>query len=161
MRRRTRGRKRRPTIWRLPDELWVVVQAVLPSEEFQPSGGRPWIAPRRIVDGVLYVLRTGCQWKAVPAEYGSGSTVHRRFQQWVTTGRWEQMWRRLLEYHDTTAGLDWTWQSADSSLHKAPLGGEKNGAQSHRPREEWHEAPYPHRRRGRADRHGDHGGQHA
>src|SRR5439155_22779615 len=45
-----------------------------------PVAGRPWIESRRVLDGVLYVLRTGCQWKAVPAEYGSGSTVHRRFQ---------------------------------------------------------------------------------
>src|SRR2546429_6420219 len=67
-----------PTIWRIPDDLWLIVRHVLPPAELRRSRGRPWIDSRRIVDGVLYVLRTGCQWKAVPREYGSGSTVHRR-----------------------------------------------------------------------------------
>lgn len=50
----------------------------LPIEEFRPAGGGRWTPPRGILDGVLYVLRTGCQGKAVPREYGSGSTLHRR-----------------------------------------------------------------------------------
>src|SRR5437879_2303850 len=103
--------------------------AVRPAEELRRSRGRPWIESRRVLDGVLYVLRTGCQWKAVPAEYGSGSTVHRRFQRWVERGCWEAMWRLLLQYYDAAESLEWTWQSADASLHKAPLGGAKNGPQ--------------------------------
>jgi transposase len=150
-----------PTIWRIPDDLWLIVRHVLPPAELRRSRGRPWIDSRRIVDGVLYVLRTGCQWKAVPREYGSGSTVHRRFQRWVEQGIWEAMWRLLLQYYDAAESLEWTWQSADASLHKAPLGGEKNGSESHRPREVRHQAPCPHRRRRRADRGGDHGGQYA
>ena len=77
-----------PTIWRIPDDLWVIVRHVLPAGELRRSRGRPWIDARRIVDGVLYVLRTGCQGRAVPREYGSGSTVHRRFQRWVEQGVW-------------------------------------------------------------------------
>ena len=73
------------------------------------------------VDGVLFVLRTGCQWKAVPREFGSGSTVHRRFQRWTDEGRWEAMWRLLLQFAEATQQLEWVWQSADASLHKAPL----------------------------------------
>src|SRR5713101_6866947 len=126
-----------PTIWQIPDDLWVIVQHVLPREELQRSRGRPWIPPRRILDAVLYVLRTGCQWKAVPREFGSGSTVHRRFQRWVDHGVWEAMWRLLLQYYDAAESLEWTWQSADASLHKAPLGGEKNGPQPDRPCEDW------------------------
>ena len=61
------GACERGTIWKIPDELWTLLQGELPAAEFAPSGGRPWIPPRRIVDGVLFVLRTGCQWKAVPA----------------------------------------------------------------------------------------------
>jgi transposase len=59
-------------------DVWELIRVTLPAVELRPSGGQPWIAPRRIVDGVLFVLRTGCQWKAVPREFGSGSTVHRR-----------------------------------------------------------------------------------
>ena len=67
-----RGRRRRaPVVWKIPDDLWERIRGTLPGAELQPSGGRPWIAPRRIVDGVLFVLRTGCQWKAVPREFGS------------------------------------------------------------------------------------------
>ena len=150
-----------PTIWRIPDDLWLIVQHVLPREELQRSRGRPWIAPRCIVDGVLYVLRTGCQWKAVPREFGSGSTVHRRFQSWVERGVWEAMWDLVVQYYDAAESLEWTWQSADASLHKAPLGGEKNGAEPDRPREVGHQAPCPHRRRRRADRVGDHRRQYA
>ena len=150
-----------PTIWQIPEDLWLIVRTVLPPEEFRASRGRPWIAPRRILDGILYVLRTGCQWKAVPREFGSGSTLHRRFQRWVERGCWEAMWRLLLQYYDAAEGLEWTWQSADASLHKAPLGGEKNGTESHRPCEDWNEAPSPHRRRRRADRGGAHRGEHA
>jgi putative transposase len=150
-----------PTIWRIPDDLWLIVRHVLPREELQRSRGRPWIDPRRIVDGVLFVLRTGCQWKAVPREFGSGSTVHRRFQRWVEQGVWEAMWQLLLQYYDAAVGLEWTWQSADTSLHKAPLGGEKNGPQPDGPGEVGDQAPHPHRRRRRADRHHDHRGEHA
>ena len=155
------SQERIPTIWQMPDDLWLIVQHVLPRDELQPSRGRPWLPPRRVLDGVLYVLRTGCQWKAVPREFGSGSTVHRRFQRWVEQGVWEAMWRLLLQYYDAARSLEWTWQSADASLHKAPLGGEKNGAQPHRPREIRHQAPCPHRRRRGADRIGDHRRQYA
>ena len=154
------AQRRQPTIWEIPDDLWLIVQHVLPREELQRSRGRPWIPPRRILDAVLYVLRTGCQWKAVPRTFASGSTVHRRFQRWVERGIWEAMWRLLLQYYDAAESLEWTWQSADTSLHKAPLGGEKNGAQPDRPREVRDQAPHPHRRRRRADRHHDHRGEH-
>src|SRR5881398_3029696 len=86
------GQRAAPTIWQIPDDLWLIVQHVLPREELQRSRGRPWIPPRRILDAVLYVLRTGCQWKAVPRTFASGSTVHRRFQRWVEGGVWEAMW---------------------------------------------------------------------
>ena len=95
-----------PTIWRIPDDLWLIVRHVLPPAELRRSRGRPWIDSRRIVDGVLYVLRTGCQWKAVPREYGSGSTVHRRFQRWVEEGIWEAMWHLLLQYYDAAESLE-------------------------------------------------------
>ena len=120
-RRRGRGRRSLPVLWRVPDDLCELIRVTLPAVELRPSGGRPWIAPRRIVDGALFVLRTGCQWKAVPREFGSGSTVHRRFQRWTDEGRWKAMWRLLLQYAEATHQLEWVWQSAEASLHKAPL----------------------------------------
>src|SRR5262249_2359598 len=140
-RRRTQGA---PAIWRVPDDLWKRLAPLLPIEEYRPTGGRPWKPPRQILDGVLYVLRTRCQGKRVPQGYGPGSTLHRRFQRWVERGCWEAMWRRLLQHYDRDVGIKWTWQSADASLHKAPLGGEKNRPQSHRSREDRYQAPSSH-----------------
>ena len=145
--RRRIQRRGAPTVWEVPDELWKRIAILFPIEEFRPTGGRPWTPPRRILDGVLYVLRTGCQWKAVPHEYGSGSTLHRRFQRWVELGIWEAIWRRLLQHYDEDVGIAWKWQSADASLHKAPLGGEKNRPQPDRPRQGRHQAPSSHRHR--------------
>lgn len=156
-----RGRAVRPTITRVPDDLWEMLIKAIPKREFRPSGGRPRADPRKIVDGVLYVLRTGCQWKALPEQYGSGSTCHRRFQQWVEAGVWNKMQRILLTRYDELHGLDWRWQSADTSLHKAPLGGEKNGSQPHGSSQVRHQAARAHRGRRRADRARDHGRQRA
>jgi transposase len=157
-RRRARPRGA-PTVWRVPDDLWNRIAMLLPIEEFRPTGGRRWTPPRRILDGVLYVLRTGCQWQAVPREYGSGSTLHRRFQRWVDRGCWEAIWRRLLQHYDRDVGLEWRWQAADASLHKAPLGGEKNRSQSYRPRQGRHQAASPHRRYRHPDRRCPHCGE--
>ena len=75
-----------PTIWAIPDDLWAEVQPLLPPEKPLGTPGRPVVPFRQVLDGILYVLRTGCHWKAVPPKYGSGSTCHRRFQQWVEFG---------------------------------------------------------------------------
>jgi transposase len=87
---RRRRRKRLGTIKRIPDDLWIEVQPLLPKEE-PGTNGRPVVPFRKVLDGMLYVLRTGCQWKVLPGEYGSGSTCHRRFQEWVRKG----VFRRL------------------------------------------------------------------
>ena len=63
--------------------------------------------------------------EGLPKEYGSGSTAHRRFQQWVREGVFERMWVRLLEEYDDVQGIKWRWQSLDSSSVKAPLGGRR------------------------------------
>ena len=78
------------------------------------------------MDGIFYVLRTGCQWQALPREYGSGSTVHRYFQEWTARGVFGKAWRRMLQRYDQRRGIGWNWQSVDGSMTKAPLGGEKN-----------------------------------
>ena len=78
------------------------------------------------MNGIFYVLRTGCQWKAVPTYFGSGSTVHRYFQEWTTAGVFRRLWRNQLARYDARRGIVWRWQSLDGAQTKAPLGGEKN-----------------------------------
>ena len=80
------------TIIRIPDKLWDEIEMILPKEKPSRTIGRPVIPYRKVLDGILYVLRTGCQWKMLPKEYGSGSTCHRRFQQWVQIGVFKKIW---------------------------------------------------------------------
>jgi transposase len=70
-----------PTILKIPDELWDEIKKVLPKEKSSKTVGRSIVPYRKVLDGILYVLRTECQWKMLPKEHGSGSTIHRRFQE--------------------------------------------------------------------------------
>jgi transposase len=85
--------------------------------------GRPVIPYRKVMDGILYVLRTGCQWKMLPKEFGSGSTCHRRFQQWVQLDIFKKIWIILLKECDNKKEIKCMWQSIDSISIKSPLGG--------------------------------------
>jgi len=96
---------------------------LLPDEKPNNTIGRPAVPFRKIMNGILYILRTGCQWKMLPKEFGSGSTYHRRFQQWVQLGIFKKIWVRLLKEYDSKKGIKLTWQSLDSISIKSPLGG--------------------------------------
>ena len=82
--------------------------SVLPAEKPDNTVGRPIVPYRKVMDGIVYVLRTGCQWKMLPREYGSGSTCHRRFQEWVEPDIFKKIWIRLLESYDDKKGINWT-----------------------------------------------------
>jgi len=113
--------------WRIPDELWQRIEPLLPKRRRRKKGGRPPVPARQVMDGIFYVLRTGCQWKAVPPEFGSGSTLHRYFQKWVKRGVFRKLWRAGLLEYDHRKGIQWEWQSVDGAMTKAPLGGERRG----------------------------------
>jgi len=72
--------KNKPTITNISDELWNILSPTLPTEKPNKTIGRSVIPFRKVMDNILYVLRTGCQWKMIPKEFGSDSTCHRRFQ---------------------------------------------------------------------------------
>jgi transposase len=147
--------------WRLADALWERMEPLVPRLTRHPKGGRPWIDNRAIADGIFYVLRTGCQWKAVPREFGSGSTLHRRFQRWVKRGVFRKLWKvGLLEY-DALKGIQWDWQALDGAMTKAPLGGEKNREKPDRSSQAGYEALLARRRRRRPAGAGDRRGQSA
>ena len=116
--------KNKPTITKISDELWNRISIILPKEKPNNTIGRPAIPFRKVFNGIVYVLRTeGCQWKILPKEYGSGSTCHRRFQEWVKLNIFKKMWTKLLEEYDSKRGIKlmW-WQSLDSISIKSPLG---------------------------------------
>jgi transposase len=110
-------------IKRIPDELWNEIKKVLPKEKSCKTVGRPIVSYRKVLDGILYVMRTGCQWKMLPKEFGSGSTCHRRFQQWNGMNVFKNIWIKLLKIYDEMIGINWTWHSIDSISIKSPLGG--------------------------------------
>ena len=113
--------------WRMPESLWERVEPLLPTEGPKPKGGRPRASARKCMDGVFYVLRTGCQWKALPRCFGAASTpMYRGFQEWRRAGVFEKLWQAGLAEYDRRVGLEWEWQAMDGAMTKAPLGGKRN-----------------------------------
>ena len=127
MARKKRIPKALPTIWRVSDELWELIQPIL--EELDPPAktGRKRIAPRPALDGIIYQMRTGCQWNVLPGEFGDDSSVHRTFQRWIALGLLDRIWALLIEQCEELGGVDWQWQAADAVMGKARLGGTKSG----------------------------------
>jgi len=121
-------RQRRINIFgRVSDKLWAVFVKYLPLEPPSNRRARPIVPFRKALGGMLYRLRTGCQWKAIPAEFGSGSTCHRRFQEWQALEIFEQVWADQVRAYDQKCGIAWNWQVLDSAIIPAPLGGDKTG----------------------------------
>ena len=121
--------------WRMPDDLWAEIEWLLPEHvnTHRFGGGRPRTPDRVCMDAIFFVLRTGCQWKALDAtKFCPGSTAHDRFQEWVEEGVFYEMWRAGLLEYDCIKGIDWRWLSMDGCMTKAPLGGEKDGQKSDR-----------------------------
>ena len=122
--------------FQVSDALWEALAPLIPKRvNTHPlGGGRPRVPDRTCANGIFYVLRTGCQWKALDATgICSGSTAHLRFQEWAAAGVFLELWRTGLERYDELKGLDWSWLSMDGALTKSPLGGGKNRSQPHGP----------------------------
>ena len=137
-------------VWCLPDALWERMKPLLPKYRPSPKGGRPRLPLRRIADGIFYVLRTGCQWKAAPREYGSGSTLHSYFQEWTELSVFRRLWKAALLEYDKLKGIQWNWQSMDGAMTKSPLGGETNREKPDRSRQTRRQTICPDRRARRA-----------
>lgn len=111
----------------MPEPLWELVEPILPPEPAKPKGGRPRVDSRRVMDGIFYRLRTGCQWKAIPRSLVAGSTAHDYFQAWEAAGVFYRLWHEALKRYDDQVGIEWLWQALDGAMTKAPLGGEATG----------------------------------
>ena len=111
------------------DELWAVVEPLLPREPPKPKGGRPRVEDRAVLAGILFVLKTGIPWEMLPKEmgYGSGMTCWRRLREWQATGVWERFHRALLDRLGEADRIDWERAALDSASVPAPGGGEKTG----------------------------------
>jgi transposase len=108
----------------LTDRQWAFIQPLLPPPA--PTG-RPRADDRRTIEGILYVLITGCRWQDLPHEYGAPTTVWRRLRRWGEEGVWERIWRAALASLDRQGQLDWTMGFIDGSFAPAKKGGDKVG----------------------------------
>lgn len=115
------------------DELWAVIEPLLPVEAEKSKGGRPRLSNRAVLSGILFVLSTGIPWEMLPAEMGCGSgmTCWRRLRDWHTAGVWDQLHRVLLERLAQADQLDWSRASLDAGSVPA-LGGAKRPARIRR-----------------------------
>lgn len=115
------------TIWRVDDELWGLFQQVLAELDPSHSGHRQRIDARQALNGIIYHMRTGCQWNALPEEFGDDSSVHRTMQRWIAKGVLSRVWGLVIEACAEIGGVEWKWQSFDCALGKARHGGDLIG----------------------------------
>ena len=111
------------TIWEIPDDLWEKIQAVLFAADPPKSTGRRRADQRQMLNGIIFRMRSGCQWNHLPKELGSDSTIHRTLQRWVSRSVFVQVWAILMEECDDLGGVQWEWQAADGAMGKARFGG--------------------------------------
>ena len=113
------------------DELWGVVEPLLPEEPPKPKGGRPRVDDRAALTGILFVLKSGIPWEMLPQEMGCGSgmTCWRRLKEWNEAGVWEELHHKLLDRLGKADEIDWHRASLDSASVPAP-GGQKDRPES-------------------------------
>jgi putative transposase len=112
-----------PTIWAVNDELWEIIQSILNELDPPAATGRPRTGQREALDGIIYVMRSGCQWNQLPEQFGDDSSVHRTLQRWIAKGVLQRLWAVLIENCEELGGVNWKWQSADGAMGKARFGG--------------------------------------
>ena len=108
-----------PTIWRVPDELWEVFHQLILTYDPPNKTGRKRTDPRNAFDGIIFRMRTGCQWNQLPKQFGDDSSVHRTFQRWDALGLLDKLWTITVSVCGDLDGVDWSWQAADGNLGKA------------------------------------------
>ena len=111
------------------EELWEIIESLLPEEPPKPKGGRPRIDDRAALTGIVFVLKSGIPWEMLPKEMGcgSGSTCCRRLRDWQEAGVWEELHRALLDRLGEADRIDWERASLDSASVPAKRGAEKPG----------------------------------
>src|SRR4028119_1986695 len=110
----------------LTDEQWAVIEPLIPEQERQPTGpGRPWLPAREVMNGILWILRTGARWQDLPDRYPSYQTRHRRFQQWVDSGVFDHMLRAIATDLHERGRLDLSECFIDGTFVVAKKGAKK------------------------------------
>jgi transposase len=142
--------------WEISDEFWALVESHVPVKQRdpgkayirKPGGGRKPASARSVFAAIVYVLRNGLIWNALPKEkFGvCSSTVHRVFMEWQEAGFFLDLWKAGLAEYDAMEGIAWEWQAADGTMVKAPLAQESVGPNPTDRGKKWDQAPFAGRR---------------
>ena len=135
--------------WEITDAFWEAAKPLIPqkardrNKEYQrnPGSGRPGMEPRKVLQAIFYVLRTGIQWNALPKTFGASSAVHRYFRFWCENGFFKALWVAGLEQYDEVKGINWTYLDGDGCMTKAPLAQETVGKNPTDPGKKWQQTP--------------------
>lgn len=113
----------------VPRPLWRRIKRYFPKPPRRRGRGRPPADNRAVLNGIWYVLWTGCQWKAVHRDWFgvSSSVLHSRFQSWQKAGLFDKILRAMVRFYAKKRRIRWQWQSIDSKAVPAPLGGAATG----------------------------------
>src|ERR671923_1755458 len=116
------------SVGQMRDELWKVIEPLLPEHQPNPLGGRPRVHDRVAFGAILFVLFTGIAWRHLPRELGcSPATAHRRLQEWQAAGVFAALHRELLRRLNATGAIDWATAVGEGShvraLQRGPYGG--------------------------------------
>jgi transposase len=132
--------------WEVSDAFGEIVEPLIPRPKRdgekqykrKVGGGRKPIEARTVFSAILYVLRTGIQWKALPKEvFGSPSAIDRYFREWEQAGFFLELWQRGLSEYDDMEGIAWEWQAIDGCMIKAPMATESPSGTSTYPWNRW------------------------
>jgi transposase len=113
------------------DELWEIIEPLLPEERPKPKGGRLRIDDRATLTGIIFVLKSGISWEMLPQEMGCGSgiTCWRRLKEWQEAGVWRRLHQELLNRLGEAEQIDWERASLDSASVPAKRGGQSRPRQ--------------------------------
>ena len=115
----------------MTDQQWDIVKSILPEDPVRDDKrGRPWSDRRTVLNGVLWILRTGAPWKDLPPRYGPHQTAHRRFQNWVRSGVIEKILLALAAHLKEAGGIDLKECFVDGTFVPAKKGGAALGKPS-------------------------------
>lgn len=132
--------------WALSDAFWEKVEPLIPAPrrdprkayKRKPGGGRKPIPSRKILEAIIYVLRTGCSWKALPIErFGSPSSIHTHFKIWTRAGFFMGLWEAGLAEYDEMEGIAWRWRSIPSFAGKL-VDRNRTDTEKEEPKESYH-----------------------